>query len=260
MDVNCDGCQPEGCDGFRLVGEVLRRRLAAGPLPQAPALTDGPGGPSERSRNGQNAVSGLAERLRRRPGATWDRRRPSPSSPLRRRGVFGDVSLACLRNQAHVPGRVVVGRGRATALVRRGGRRSSHAPAGWFEDRCPQPSGRCCRGLRSTVVVAEMAKFPSVSASKLLRVLTSMPLNYEIVRQSGSHRRLVAEGRPPLTFAFHMGLKSPRGSSRRSSCKMRGFRRRTRWSYCEGPAKRGRGNGSRRRLPPRRGVPVGGQR
>jgi predicted RNA binding protein YcfA (HicA-like mRNA interferase family) len=28
-------------------------------------------------------------------------------------------------------------------------------------------------------------------------------LGYEIERQSGSHRRLVAEGRPPLTFAFH---------------------------------------------------------
>lgn len=30
-------------------------------------------------------------------------------------------------------------------------------------------------------------------------------LGYEIVRQRGSHRRLVAEGRPPLTFAFHAG-------------------------------------------------------
>ena len=28
-------------------------------------------------------------------------------------------------------------------------------------------------------------------------------LGYEIERQRGSHRRLVAEGRPPLTFAFH---------------------------------------------------------
>lgn len=28
-------------------------------------------------------------------------------------------------------------------------------------------------------------------------------LGYEIERQSGSHRRLVATGRPPLTFAFH---------------------------------------------------------
>ncbi len=28
-------------------------------------------------------------------------------------------------------------------------------------------------------------------------------LGYEIERQRGSHRRLVAEGRPPLTYAFH---------------------------------------------------------
>ncbi len=28
-------------------------------------------------------------------------------------------------------------------------------------------------------------------------------LGYEIERQRGSHRRLVAKGRPPLTFAFH---------------------------------------------------------
>lgn len=29
------------------------------------------------------------------------------------------------------------------------------------------------------------------------------PLSYEIVRQRGSHRRLKAAGRPPITFAFH---------------------------------------------------------
>lgn len=28
-------------------------------------------------------------------------------------------------------------------------------------------------------------------------------LGYEIVRQEGSHRRLEAQGRPSLTFAFH---------------------------------------------------------
>jgi predicted RNA binding protein YcfA (HicA-like mRNA interferase family) len=36
----------------------------------------------------------------------------------------------------------------------------------------------------------------------MLAVLTG-ELAYEIVRQRGSHRRLEAEGRPPLTFAFH---------------------------------------------------------
>ncbi|MEU8328240.1 MULTISPECIES: type II toxin-antitoxin system HicA family toxin [unclassified Micromonospora] len=28
-------------------------------------------------------------------------------------------------------------------------------------------------------------------------------LGYRVERQSGSHRRLVANGRPPITFAFH---------------------------------------------------------
>ncbi|MBV9794108.1 MAG: type II toxin-antitoxin system HicA family toxin [Actinobacteria bacterium] len=36
-------------------------------------------------------------------------------------------------------------------------------------------------------------------------------LGYEIERQSGSHRRLVAEGRPPLTFAFHDNASSSPG-------------------------------------------------
>ncbi|MGH2952579.1 MAG: type II toxin-antitoxin system HicA family toxin [Solirubrobacterales bacterium] len=48
-----------------------------------------------------------------------------------------------------------------------------------------------------------MARFPSLKARQLLRVLTSEPLGYRIVRQSGSHRRLQAAGRPPITFSFH---------------------------------------------------------
>jgi predicted RNA binding protein YcfA (HicA-like mRNA interferase family) len=47
-----------------------------------------------------------------------------------------------------------------------------------------------------------MARFPSLKARQLLRVLTSKPLGYRIVRQSGSHRRLEASGRPPITFSF----------------------------------------------------------
>lgn len=36
-------------------------------------------------------------------------------------------------------------------------------------------------------------------------------LGYKVARQSGSHRRLVSDGRPPLTFAFHDGdTVSPR--------------------------------------------------
>ncbi len=42
-----------------------------------------------------------------------------------------------------------------------------------------------------------------MKARDLLAVLMREPLSYEIVRQRGSHRRLKASGRPPVTFAFH---------------------------------------------------------
>lgn len=48
-----------------------------------------------------------------------------------------------------------------------------------------------------------MARFPSLKARQLLRVLASEPLGYRVVRQSGSHRRMEAAGRPPITFSFH---------------------------------------------------------
>jgi predicted RNA binding protein YcfA (HicA-like mRNA interferase family) len=44
--------------------------------------------------------------------------------------------------------------------------------------------------------------FPSLRARAMLAVLQGK-LGYEIERQRGSHRRLVTEGRPPLTYAFH---------------------------------------------------------
>ncbi|HEV2771153.1 MAG TPA: hypothetical protein VGV40_13295 [Solirubrobacteraceae bacterium] len=37
-----------------------------------------------------------------------------------------------------------------------------------------------------------MADFPSVKARALLKVLSRKPLGYRVVRQSGSHRRWVA--------------------------------------------------------------------
>jgi predicted RNA binding protein YcfA (HicA-like mRNA interferase family) len=48
-----------------------------------------------------------------------------------------------------------------------------------------------------------MTDFPSMKARELLAVLTRPPLGYEIARQRGSHRRLKAPGRPPITFAYH---------------------------------------------------------
>lgn len=38
---------------------------------------------------------------------------------------------------------------------------------------------------------------------KLLAILRRSPLNYEVVRQTGSHRKLKAAGRPTVSFAFH---------------------------------------------------------
>lgn len=46
-------------------------------------------------------------------------------------------------------------------------------------------------------------QFPSLKAKRLLAILQREPLNYEVVRQKGSHRRLEAPGRPSFTFAFH---------------------------------------------------------
>lgn len=60
-----------------------------------------------------------------------------------------------------------------------------------------------------------MADFPSMKASQLLAVLCRSPLNYVVERRKGSHRRLVAEGRPPLTFAYHDGATVPPGAVRK---------------------------------------------
>lgn len=46
-------------------------------------------------------------------------------------------------------------------------------------------------------------QFPSLKAKRLLAVLQREPLNYKVTRQSGSHRRLEAPGRPSFSFAFH---------------------------------------------------------
>lgn len=48
-----------------------------------------------------------------------------------------------------------------------------------------------------------MPPFPSMKAKRLLAVLMREPLNYRVVRQRGSHRRLAAPGRPSFTFAWH---------------------------------------------------------
>ena len=52
-------------------------------------------------------------------------------------------------------------------------------------------------------------------ARRLLAILERKPLGYRVTRQSGSHRRLEARGRPPLTFAFHDNATIPAGLVRK---------------------------------------------
>ncbi len=69
--------------------------------------------------------------------------------------------------------------------------------------------------------------FPSLKAAAMLRVLTR-ELGYQVAREAGgSHRRLVAEGRPPLTFAFHQGATLPPGVVRDILMKQVGLDRQT---------------------------------
>jgi predicted RNA binding protein YcfA (HicA-like mRNA interferase family) len=60
-----------------------------------------------------------------------------------------------------------------------------------------------------------MGQFPTMKAKRLLAVLEREPLNYRVSRRSGSHRRMEAPGRPPLTFAFHDRATVPPGLVRK---------------------------------------------
>lgn len=46
-------------------------------------------------------------------------------------------------------------------------------------------------------------RFPSMKGRALLAVLERSPLNYRVIRQRGSHRRMRSPRHPPVTFAFH---------------------------------------------------------
>lgn len=60
-----------------------------------------------------------------------------------------------------------------------------------------------------------MDDFPSMKARRLLAILTREPLNYRVVRQTGSHRTLRAPGRPRVLFAAHDGDTIPPGLVRK---------------------------------------------
>ncbi len=59
-----------------------------------------------------------------------------------------------------------------------------------------------------------MPEFPSLKAKAALGLLMREPLSYSVQRQRGSHRHLVAEGRPPVLFAYHDGATLPPGAVR----------------------------------------------
>ena len=60
-----------------------------------------------------------------------------------------------------------------------------------------------------------MNPFPSMKAKRLLAVLERKPLEYEVVRRSGSHRRMESPNHPPLTVAFHDKATIPAGLVRK---------------------------------------------
>lgn len=68
-----------------------------------------------------------------------------------------------------------------------------------------------------------MTDFPSMRARELLAVLMREPLNYEIARQRGSHRRLKAAGRPSITIAFHDRKTIAPGVVRQILCRQVGL-------------------------------------
>ena len=54
-----------------------------------------------------------------------------------------------------------------------------------------------------------------MNARQFLAVLMRAPLNYEITRQKGSHRKLEAEGRPALLWSYHDSATVPPGVIRK---------------------------------------------
>jgi Predicted periplasmic or secreted lipoprotein len=60
-----------------------------------------------------------------------------------------------------------------------------------------------------------MSQYPSMKAKRLLAILERKPLGYRVMRQTGSHRRMEAPGRPPLTVAFHDNATVPPGLVRK---------------------------------------------
>jgi predicted RNA binding protein YcfA (HicA-like mRNA interferase family) len=60
-----------------------------------------------------------------------------------------------------------------------------------------------------------VGRFPAVAWPQFKRVLERRPLSYRVVKQSGSHRTMEADGRPRLLLAFHDDAELPPGLVRK---------------------------------------------
>lgn len=74
------------------------------------------------------------------------------------------------------------------------------------------------RGHYSRVRVPDCVDFPALQAPRLLRILCRKPLEYRIVAQSGSHRKLESDEYPNINFAWHDNQEIPPGQIRRLLC------------------------------------------
>ncbi|WP_420610618.1 type II toxin-antitoxin system HicA family toxin [Candidatus Poriferisodalis sp.] len=62
-------------------------------------------------------------------------------------------------------------------------------------------------------MAVSVSSLPALKAREVLRLLKKV--GYQEARRSGSHRKLVAEGRLPIGFAYHDGVDVPPHQLRR---------------------------------------------
>ena len=73
------------------------------------------------------------------------------------------------------------------------------------------PPGRekSCGAVRCATMGRVANSFPSLKGRQMLRILNE--IGYLTDRTKGSHRRMVCDGRPPLTFSYHASQTIPPG-------------------------------------------------
>ncbi len=62
-------------------------------------------------------------------------------------------------------------------------------------------------GLTSALVMVPVSQLPALKSRQVLKLL--LKIGYRQERQRGSHRKLVADGRKTIVFAFHDGATVP---------------------------------------------------